>query len=55
MTNLIHNNLKSANPSPGATVQYVGTERLGNNYVSMPGVQWYNEGDARGLYRIRGV
>ena len=42
MTNMIHNNLRSANPPPGATEQYVGTPRLGNNYVPMPGVYWYN-------------
>lgn len=42
MTNYIQNNLRSANPPPGATEQYVGTNRLGNNYVAMPGVYWYN-------------
>ena len=31
-TNMIHNNLRSANPPPGATEQYPGTNRLGNNY-----------------------
>ena len=41
-TNLIHNNLLSANPPPGATEQYIGTNRLGNNYIAMPGVYWYN-------------
>ena len=40
-TNMIHNNLRSANPPPGATEQYPGTNRLGNNYVAMPGVYWY--------------
>lgn len=40
-TNHINNNLKSANPPPGATEQYVGTNRLGNNFVSMPGVSHY--------------
>ena len=34
--------LKSANPPEGATEQYVGDNRLGNNYVAMPGVNWYN-------------
>ena len=29
-------------PPPGATQHYPGTQRLGNNYVSMPGVNWYN-------------
>ena len=28
MINMIQNNLRSANPPPGATEQYVGTERL---------------------------
>ena len=57
MTNLIHNNLKSANPPPGATVQYIGTDRFGNNYSAMPGVNWYNYNDKniRGLYKIKGV
>ena len=39
--NLINNNLRSANPPPGATTQYPGTNRLGNNYIAMPGVYWY--------------
>ena len=34
-------NLRSANPPPGAMQQFVGTVRLGNNYTSMPGVEWY--------------
>jgi|APSaa5957512535_1039671.scaffolds.fasta_scaffold99513_2 hypothetical protein len=57
MTNMIHNNLKSANPPPGATVQYIGTDRYGNNYSPMPGVNWYNYDDKtiRGLYRIKGT
>ena len=41
-TNLIYYNLRSANPPPGATVQYPGGDRLGNNYTAMPGVYWYN-------------
>ena len=40
-TNMINNNLKSANPPPGADVAYPGTERLGNNYQAMPGVGDY--------------
>jgi hypothetical protein len=51
-TNLIHNNLRSANPPPGATQQYVSTDRLGNNYAPMIGVYWYNPENARGLYRM---
>lgn len=42
VANLIHYNLKSANPPPGATEQYPGTQRMGNNYQAMPGVGWYN-------------
>lgn len=42
MTNYIHYNLRSARPPPGATEQYVGTERLGNNYAPMPGTYWFN-------------
>jgi len=54
MTNFIQNNLRSANPPPGATEQYIGTHRLGNNYVSMPGVYWYNPtGDKQGQYRMK--
>ena len=34
--------LSSANPPPGAQEQYIGTNRIGNNYIAMPGVQWYN-------------
>lgn len=29
-------------PPPGATQQYPSNQRPGNNYVSMPGVNWYN-------------
>lgn len=54
MTNYIQNNLRSANPPPGATEQYIGTHRLGNNYVSMPGTYWYNPiGDKQGQYQIK--
>ena len=52
MTNMIQNNLRSAGPPPGATEQYVGTPRLGNNYVPMPGVYWYNP-DGTGKYSIK--
>ena len=40
-SNLIHNNLRSANPPPGATVNYPGTNRLGNNSLKMPGIDNY--------------
>ena len=55
MTNMIHNNLKSANPPPGATVQYIGTDRLGNSPAEMPEIYWYNPEHAHGLHSIKGV
>ncbi len=42
-TNMINKNLLSANPPPGATTQYPGTNRSSNNYIAMPGVYWYND------------
>jgi len=51
-TNLIHFNLRSANPPPGATEQYVSTDRLGNNYSPMIGVYWYNPEGSNGMYRM---
>lgn len=40
--NLIHHNLKSSNPPPGATTNYPGTNRIGNNTISMPGINQYD-------------
>ena len=40
-TNMTNQNLLSANPPPGANVQYPGTDRLGNNWFAMPGVSEY--------------
>jgi hypothetical protein len=42
-------------PPPGATQQYPGNTRLGNNYVAMPGVNWYNSAYPRnnGPYSIK--
>ena len=56
-TNMINNNLKSANPPPGATTQYVGTNRDKNNYVPMPGVYWFNDTHSvnKGPYSIKVV
>jgi len=54
-TNYIQNNLKSALPPPGATEQYPSTNRLGNNYVAMPGVFWYRPETTNNLYAIKGV
>ena len=45
-TNLIMNNLLSANPPPGAIEQYIGTNRTGNNYTAMPEIYWYSEPDS---------
>ena len=41
VSNMINNNLRSANPPPGAIINYPGTVRLGNNSFNMPGVQDY--------------
>lgn len=41
VSNMINNNLKSANPPPGALTQYPGTDRIGNNSMQMPGVSNY--------------
>ena len=56
-TNMINKNLRSANPPPGATEQYPGTNRDGNNYVPMPGVFWYNDTHPvnKGPYAIKVV
>ena len=53
--NMINNNLRSANPPPGATEQYPGTNRSGNNYQAMPGVYWYSDTHPvnRGPYSIK--
>jgi len=40
-SNMISNNLKSANPPIKALNQYQGTNRLGNSNLSMPGVNKY--------------
>lgn len=55
--NMIHNNLRSANPPPGATVQYPGTDRLGNNFSAMPGIDWFGDTTAMnpGPFRIQGT
>ena len=54
-TNMIHNNLRSANPPPGAINQYPGTNRDKNNYIPMPGVYWYNDTNPvnKGPYSIK--
>ena len=44
--------LSSANPPPGAQEQYVGTNRTGNNYAVMPGVNWYNP-EMTGPYEMK--
>ena len=54
-TNMINNNLRSANPPPGAINQYPGTNRDKNNYIPMPGVYWYNDTNPvnKGPYSIK--
>ena len=44
-TNMIMENLKSANPPPGALSQFVSNIRPGNNYVSKPTVYQYTNSD----------
>lgn len=51
-TNLTHFNLRSANPPPGATEQYVSTWRLGNNIAPMLNIYWYNPPNQNGMYRM---
>jgi hypothetical protein len=48
----INKNLVSAEPPPGATTQYPGTERLGNNYSGMTGANWFEKG-GQGPYNIQ--
>ena len=53
MTNYIQNNLRSANPPPGATEQYIQSNRLGNSYGPQPGVYYFNpNGPMQGKYNI---
>lgn len=56
-TNFIYNNLRSANPPPGATQQYISLDRFGNNYSATPEIKWYNPITkyGSGLYKIKGV
>ena len=44
---LTHVNLKSANPPPGALIQYPGTVRDGNNYQEMPGINAQGQGQKK--------
>ena len=51
--------LRNVHPAPpqGATEQYPSNQRLGNNYVSMPGINWYNSAYPRnaGPFNIKVV
>ena len=49
---LINVNLKSANPPPGATLQYPGNIRPGNNYQSFPGLSPYYGENGQGPYNF---
>lgn len=40
---MIHYNLRSANPPPGAIYQYPGSIRPGNSYTHMYGIQKYDD------------
>jgi hypothetical protein len=40
---MIHYNLRSANPPPGAIYQYPGSNRPGNSWTPMHGIQKYND------------
>ena len=41
-------------PPPGATEQYPGDNRLGNNYTPMPGINWYKSSyNNSGPYHIK--
>ena len=40
-SNMLQNNLTSANPPPGANVHYPGTVRLGNNTMDLPNISAY--------------
>lgn len=51
-SNMTHNNLRSAEPPPGATQQYPGSNRQGNNFNAMPGVNWFQKNN-QGPYRIQ--
>ena len=56
-TNFMMNNLTSANPPPLAQLHYPGNIRLGNNYLSMPGVYWYTDVHPKntGPFSIKGL
>ena len=41
-TNYIVNNLKSANPPPGALEQFISVNRPGNNYSAKPNILKFN-------------
>ncbi len=43
----IAENLKSANPPPGATTHFCGTDRSSNNYFPMTNINWLNDPNAR--------
>lgn len=38
---MINGNLRSAEPPMDALTQYVGANRMGNNYRAVPGISWY--------------
>ena len=52
MNYMITQNLQSANPPPGATQQFIGTPRPGNNSVQLPGVYTYQPNGQSGMYNF---
>lgn len=52
VTYMINTNLQSANPPPGATHQFIGTNRPGNSSVNMPNVYKYAPEGQEGLYNF---
>ena len=55
-TNMLVNNLKSANPPPGAMDQFISNIRPGNNYVAKKSIYNYTDTDKLncGPFRMQG-
>lgn len=50
VTYMLTQNLQSANPPPGVSMHYIGTNRPGNNTVEMPNVVKHNPQGMSGMY-----
>jgi hypothetical protein len=46
-TYYVHYNLRSAHPPPGAIYHYIGYNREGNSYQTMPGIFWLNDSNSK--------